>query len=73
MAILFDRFQIWNLDRPQKSWIFQETSEAKLTTDMMALRDPRLWLQANPQARIYYKEDKYSIKTTRLWLRERRR
>jgi len=69
MTILFDRFQTWNLDRPQ---IFQETSEAKLTTDMMALRDPRLWLQANPQASIYYKEDKYSIKITRLWLRERR-
>jgi len=72
IAILFDRFQISNLDRPQKSWIFQETSEVKLTTNIMALRDPRLWLQAKPQARIYYKEDKYSIKTIRLWLRERR-
>ena len=38
MVTLFDRFQISNLDRPQKSWIFQETSEAKLTTGTMALR-----------------------------------
>ena len=60
------------IDSKFEPWIFQETSEAKLMTGTMALRNPRLWLWANPQAGIYYEEGRYSIKTTRLWSRKER-
>jgi len=44
MVTLSGRLQVQAMVKPQEPWIFQKTSKAKPTTNIIVLKDLRLWL-----------------------------